>query len=73
MSLTEIKSEIEKLSPAEKAQLKEALEADFAKAQNATDASGILGCMKGTIVFHPGWDEDEPLEMWEALRDNPPA
>ena len=30
-----------------------------------------MGCMRNVTVLKPGWDEDEPLEMWEALRDDP--
>ncbi len=29
-----------------------------------------LGCLKGATILKPGWDEDEPLEDWEALRDD---
>ena len=73
MSITEIKAEIQKLSPAEKAELKAALEAEIDAGTTSADPSSILGCMRGTVIFHPGWDEDEPIEMWEALRDDPPA
>jgi hypothetical protein len=27
--------------------------------------------LRGTVILKPGWDEDEPLEIWEALRDTP--
>jgi hypothetical protein len=70
MSLSEIKTEILKLSAEQKAELKAVLEADLAASEAPANSTGILGCMKGTIVFHPGWDEDEPLEIWEALRDD---
>jgi hypothetical protein len=70
MSVAEIKAEIQKLSPEEKAQLKEVLEADLTAGPSPADASSILGCMKGTAILKPGWDEDEPIEIWEALRDD---
>lgn len=73
MSITEIKAEIQKLSPEEKAELKAVLEAEMEAGTAPAHPSSILGCMKGTVIFHPGWDEDEPIEMWEALRDDPPA
>ena len=73
MSLTEIKTEILKLSQQEKAELKASLEADLADGSPLADASNILGCMQGTAILHPGWNEDEPLEMWEALRDDASA
>ena len=68
MSVAEIKAEIEKLSSEEKVELKAALEAGLAAAAVPADASSILGCMKGTAILHHGWDDDELLEMWEALR-----
>lgn len=30
----------------------------------------FLGCMRGTVIFHPGWDDPLPLEMWDAYRDD---
>jgi len=29
-----------------------------------------LESLKGTGILKPGWDEDEPLEDWECLRDD---
>tara|TARA_A100001037_G_C14927893_1_gene534656 strand:- start:376 stop:627 length:252 start_codon:yes stop_codon:yes gene_type:complete len=28
----------------------------------------LIGCMKGTVTYHPGWDEPLGPEMWEACR-----
>jgi hypothetical protein len=70
MSIVEIKAEIEKLTPAEKKELHDALEAAMAASEKPTTISEYLGSLRGTVVFHPGWDENEPLEDWEALRDD---
>lgn len=29
--------------------------------------------IRGSVTLLPGWDEDEPLEAWEALHDDSPA
>jgi hypothetical protein len=70
MSVAEIKAEILKLTPEEKKELHDALEKALMNPGKPVDVSQYLGCMKGTAVLKPGWDEDEPLEDWEALRDD---
>jgi len=70
MSIAELKAEIEKLTPAEKKELRDALEAEISAPEKPADVSKYLGSLQGTVIFKPGWDEDEPLEEWEALRDN---
>ena len=70
MSIAEIKAEIQKLSPEEKKELRDALEAAVSAQERAADASQFVGCLKDSVIFDPGWDEDEPLEDWEALRDD---
>jgi hypothetical protein len=68
MSIAEIKAEIEKLTPEQKKELHEALEAATSPPEKAAVISDYLGSLRGTVIFHPGWDEDEPLEDWEVLR-----
>ena len=70
MSVAEIKAEIQKLTPEEKKELHDALEAVLSAQEKPADASQFVGSLKDTVIFHPGWDEDEPFEDWEALRDN---
>jgi hypothetical protein len=71
MSIAELKAEIEKLTPAEKKELRDALEAEISAPEKAsTTMAEYLGSLRGTVILKPGWDEDEPLEDWEALRDN---
>jgi hypothetical protein len=73
MSIAEIKAEIAKLTPEEKKQLREALEADSSvlPKEPATMAE-YLGSLRGTVILKPGWDSDEPLEQWNAERDDVP-
>ena len=73
MSLAELKSELKKLTPAEIAEIEAALQ----QMKTGDDVGGrplseFFGCARGMMIFHPGWDEDEPLGMWEALRDDAP-
>ena len=67
--MAEIKRELPKLTAAELLELEDALELAKACAQ----PSDYLGCLRGAVIFKPGWDEDEPFEAWEALRDDPSA
>jgi hypothetical protein len=73
MSVAEIKAEILKLTPEEKKELHDALAASLATPDQPIDVSQYLGCMRGTAVLKPGWDNDEPLEAWDALRDDTSA
>lgn len=76
MSLAELKSELQKLTPAELEEIGATVQGllgpqgavgQFAK------PSDSFGCGRGLMILKPGWDEDEPLEMWEALRDDTSA
>ena len=69
-SVAEIKAEIQKLTPEEKKELRNALEAALSAPEKPTTMAEYLGCLKGATILKPGWDEDEPLEDWEALRDD---
>jgi hypothetical protein len=71
MSIAELKAEIAKLSPAEKIELRDALETAVAETEKPPAKATQLGCMEGTAILKPGWDQDEPLEDWEVLRDDP--
>jgi hypothetical protein len=74
MSVAEIKAEIEKLTLEEKKELHDALESALMASQKPpTTMSEYMGSMRDTAVLKPGWDEDEPLEDWEALRDDSSA
>ena len=73
MSVAELKAEILKLPLEEKKELHDALEKALATPDKPVDMSQCLGSMRGTAVLKPGWDEDEPLEDWEALRDDASA
>jgi hypothetical protein len=71
MSVAEIKAEIEKLTPEKKKQLRDALEAEISvPPQEPTTMEEYLGSLRGTTILKPGWDDDEPLEDREALRDD---
>ena len=70
MSVAEIKAEIQKLTPEEKKELRNALEAALSAPEKPTTMAEYLGCLKRATILKPGWDEDEPLEDWEALRDD---
>ena len=71
MSVAEIKAELPKLTAKELVELEMAVELAKATVQPPVKPSDYFGCLRGTVTFKPGWDEDEPLEMWEALRDDP--
>ena len=71
MSVAEIKAEIQKLTPEEKKELHDALEADLAApAKEPATMADYLGSLRGTVILKPGWDDDEPLEQWNAERDD---
>lgn len=72
MSLAELKAEIAKLSPEDKQQLREALDVDQTTAAETQTMAEYLGCARGMMKFNPGWDDPEPLEDWNALRDDTP-
>ena len=70
MSIAEIQSELKKLTPAELAQV-ETLVREIKATPTVTTQAGALAeywdSLRGTVILKPGWDEDEPLEIWEAL------
>ncbi len=74
MSLTEIKSEIAQLSAAELETLRSTIEAELLKKAPAdpTTFAEYAASLRGTIILRPGWDDDEPLEQWNAERDDTP-
>ncbi len=73
MSIAEIKAEIQKLTPEQKRELHDALEAAMTAPAKPVTMSEYLESLQGTAVLKPGWDENESLEDWEALRDDPSA
>jgi hypothetical protein len=75
MSVAEIKAEITQLSVNELEALRQTIEAELTKKQTSAPANmaEYLGSMRGTIILKPGWDDDdEPLEQWNAERDDTP-
>lgn len=71
MSLAEIKSELKKLTPAEIQELETMLHELKADAEHhVSPISEFVGCARGTVIFHEGWDQPEPPETWHALRDD---
>ncbi len=74
MSLAEITAEVGQLSAAELEMLHAAVQAEIAKKQanGDVDMSKYAGCTRGMMQFNPGWDDPEPLEQWNALRDDTP-
>ncbi|MGI8820093.1 MAG: hypothetical protein ACR2ID_04385 [Chthoniobacterales bacterium] len=74
MSLTELKSEIAHLSAADLGALHSAIEAELLKKEPAepTTFAEYAASLRGTMTLHPGWDDDEPLEQWNAERDDTP-
>ncbi len=69
MSFAEIKAEIEKLTPEQKKELRDALEVEISGADKIFATTfEYLGSLRETVIFHPGWDENEPVEDWKALR-----
>ena len=72
MSLAELKAEISSLSAEELKALRAAVDTEVAKKESAApvDMGQFLGCTRGMMKFNPGWEDDEPSEMWEALRDD---
>ncbi len=72
MSIAELKAEIAKLSPMEKKELHDALEAAMSPPNDPKTMAEYLGSLRGTVILKPGWDDDEPLEAWNAERDDTP-
>ncbi len=72
MSLAEIESEMSRLSPAELQRLRALVEIALAGGSSPEPAQ-MLGCTRGLMTFNSGWDDPEPLESWDALREEPSA
>jgi hypothetical protein len=73
VSVAEIKAEIQKLTPEEKKELRDALEAAVPPmGKEPMTMADYLGSLRGTVILKPGWDDDEPLEQWNAERDDVP-
>ena len=62
MSIAEIESELKKLSPAKLAVV-EALLQQIKAAENLPQPpetmARFIGCARGMMTFHPGWEESE--------------
>src|ERR1017187_4959512 len=73
MSVEQLEIEVSQLPADELRRLQEviALELQKREASPTSDISQFAGSLRGTVTYMPGWDEPEPLEMWEALRDAP--
>lgn len=74
MSLSELKAEIAQLSADQLEALRHDIEAELAKKQTGEPktAADFLGCARGMMKLNPGWDDPEPLEQWNAERDDTP-
>lgn len=75
MSLTELQSEIAQLSAAQLEALRSAIETELLKKQQPKEFANFAeyaASLRGTITLLPGWDDDEPLEEWNAERDDTP-
>ncbi len=74
MSLTELKSEIAQLSAADLEALRSAIEAELLKKepQEPADFAEYAATLRGMMKLNPGWDDPEPLEQWNAERDDTP-
>ena len=69
MSLSEIKSELKKLTPAELAEIESALR-ELRSIADPVLIATFMGCGRGLMSLKPGWDDDEAPELWETLRDD---
>lgn len=72
MSLTELKAEIAQLSPEQLEALRLEIEAELTKKQIPRDFANFAeyaASLRGMMILKPGWDDDEPLEQWNAKRD----
>lgn len=74
MSVGELKKEIQQLSAVDLQALRAAIEAELGKKKPAEPANfaEYFGSLRGTVILKPGWDDDEPLEEWNAERDDTP-
>lgn len=72
MSLAELKAELKNLTPAELTEMEQALQ-QIKSGQHLTTSSGsakIFGSLEGVMKFNPGWDQPEPADTWNAMRDD---
>lgn len=74
MSLTELAAEVSLLTAEELETLRKKVEAALAKKKRnrPVNMTEYVTPLRGTIIFKPGWDAPEPIEDWNALRDNTP-
>jgi hypothetical protein len=72
MSFAELKAEVPNLSAGELELLRTLVDVEITRKEGGSpvDMAQYLGCTRGMMKFQPGWEEDEPLEAWEALRDD---
>ena len=73
MSVAEIQSELNKLTPAELAQVENYMRGMRTPPLSPTSLADYWKSLSGTVILKPGWDQDESAETWEAVRDNSPA
>ncbi len=73
MSFAELQEEVAKLPREQKELLREDIDRDLQQKPptNLPGLSRFIGWADGMVTFRDDWEEDEPLEMWEALRDEP--
>lgn len=72
MSFAEIQAEVSHLTVEELKALRDSIEAEMGKksVQIGGNMAQFLGCTRGMMTFHPGWDEPESPSLWKALRDD---
>lgn len=74
MSVAEIKAELQSLSPGELAEVEQALQKlkQGEPIAPPADPKQFFGSLEGVMKFGPGWDQPEPAETWNAMRDDTP-
>ena len=73
VSIAEIQSELKKLSPAELAvveTLMQQIKTEQSFPIPPVTMEKFMGCTQGMMTLHSGWDEPEPPEIWDAMRDD---
>lgn len=75
MSLAELKAEIAQLSPEQLEALRLEIESELTKKKAPPDFANFAeyaASLRGMMTLNPGWDDDEPIEQWNAERDDLP-
>jgi hypothetical protein len=73
MSLAELQAELQTLTPVQLAKVESTIrQMKVEVGGQSPNWAEFFGCARGTVTFRPGWDENEPLEMWHAMRDDLP-